>query len=183
VAVGAASTTRCAGKWAPSSQIYTSVATNLLLFPAVCAHLYPRHRRAAVSFPALSILSPAACHHLHLPRVVAAMPVMQLSTGGHYFMINFSEDGEELVESPDKDYSVQLSTLVEEKIADDDASDPVTDVFIISHGYKTDKQGAVQSYSNWMNGYVRESCSVCLSICATSLSVFLASWYRPGGHP
>jgi len=107
------------------------------------------------------------------------MPVMQLSTGGHYFMINFGEGGDELVESPGKDYSVQLSTLVEEKIADDDASDPVTDVFVISHGYKTDKQGAVQSYSNWVNGYVQEFSSTCLSICVTSLSVFMAAWHQP----
>jgi len=85
---------------------------------------------------------------------VGTMPVMKLDGGGHYFMINMSDAGEEMVESPGKDYSVQLSTLIEEKIADDDASDPVTDVFLVSHGYKTDKQGAVQSYANWMNGYV-----------------------------
>eukprot|EP00168_Porphyra_purpurea_P005062 TRINITY_DN160_c0_g1_i10.p1 TRINITY_DN160_c0_g1~~TRINITY_DN160_c0_g1_i10.p1 ORF type:complete len:425 (+),score=191.15 TRINITY_DN160_c0_g1_i10:223-1497(+) len=82
------------------------------------------------------------------------MPVMKLRGGGHYFMINMSDKGEEMVESPTKEYSVQLSTLIEEKIADDDASDPVTDVFLVSHGYKTDRQGAVESYANWMNGMI-----------------------------
>jgi len=52
------------------------------------------------------------------------------------------------------------------KIADDDASDPVTDVFLVTHGDKTDKQGAVQSYANWMNGYVRDGyfCVVLVSL-------------------
>lgn len=80
------------------------------------------------------------------------MPQMKLDNDYCYYMVNFSEDGVEIDDAPDADYTVMLSTRLKEMIAS--PTHPVSDVFIVSHGYKTDKQGAVGSYAKWMNAMV-----------------------------
>lgn len=80
------------------------------------------------------------------------MPQMKLENDYCYFMVNFSEDGVEMDDAPDANYTVMLSSRLKEMIAS--PINPVSDVFIVSHGYKTDKQGAVGSYAKWMNAMV-----------------------------
>lgn len=80
------------------------------------------------------------------------MPQMKLDNDYCYYMVNFSEDGVEMDDAPDAKYTVMLSSRLKEMIAS--TINPVSDVFIVSHGYKTDKQGAVGSYAKWMNAMV-----------------------------
>lgn len=85
------------------------------------------------------------------------MPVMDLGAHmGHYYMLSIDEHGKEVPENPDDTVPLLLSNLIEEKIArlPDDGTD--TDVFLVSHGYKTDKAGAVQSYHDWISGMAEQ---------------------------
>jgi len=76
------------------------------------------------------------------------MPIRQIS--GHadlsYFLLSYSAEGVEQTKDPDAP-----AGLLSERIIERLVSTPVTDVFLISHGWKGDVPAAIKQYDRWIS--------------------------------
>jgi hypothetical protein len=74
------------------------------------------------------------------------MPVRTIPRSStQYYLVAFDRDGAERTDDPDRPGG-RLSDAIVQTIA----SDPITDVFLISHGWKGDLRAAVEQYDAWV---------------------------------
>jgi hypothetical protein len=66
-------------------------------------------------------------------------------TSTEYYLIAFDADGRERTDDPDGSMSQLLLGRIEQ------TADPVTDVFLLSHGWLGDIPGAKRQYDNWVD--------------------------------
>ena len=76
------------------------------------------------------------------------MPIRQISDRADlsYFLLSYTAEGVEQTKEPDAPTGL-LSDRVIEKLV----STPVTDVFLISHGWKGDVPAAIKQYDRWIS--------------------------------
>lgn len=102
------------------------------------------------------------------------MPILPLKTPGlHYYLIAYNARGKEQVEvdgMPDGGrpwyMSDELARRLERK------SNPVTDVFVVCHGWNTSAAGAHGQYETWMSAMADDSSDVKLAAAAREGSHF-----------
>lgn len=84
------------------------------------------------------------------------MPILPLKTPGlHYFLISFNARGEEQPEADGEQLmSAQLTSRLARRIH------PVTDVFIVCHGWNTTAAAAHDSYVRWMGAMADDSADI-----------------------
>ncbi len=71
------------------------------------------------------------------------MPIETVSgTSLNYYLVAFDADGKERTDDPDG--------LMSQKILDALSSEPITDVFLISHGWQGDVPAARRQYNKWI---------------------------------
>ena len=71
------------------------------------------------------------------------MPIMRVpDTNLSYHLVSFDADGQERTDDPDG--------LMSERAARAAAQDEITDVFVISHGWRGDVDGAINQYNRWI---------------------------------
>ncbi|GAB0490236.1 hypothetical protein MMPV_001468 [Pyropia vietnamensis] len=84
------------------------------------------------------------------------MPILPLSTPGlHYFLISFNARGEE---QPEADGKPLMSEQLAARLAR--RSRPITDVFVVCHGWNTTAAGAHNSYVRWMGSMADDSADI-----------------------
>src|SRR4051812_34953623 len=71
------------------------------------------------------------------------MPVERVpNTDLSYYLIAFDSEGRERRDDPDG--------ILSERVCADLAQEPITDVFLFSHGWKGDVPSARQDYADWL---------------------------------
>src|SRR5438045_5409919 len=88
------------------------------------------------------------------------MPIRQVpGTEVTYYLVNYDEEGRERRESDGTRLSVELRRRLE-NATDAAKTDPdagITDVFIISHGWKGDVPAAIEQYDAWVGEMARSA--------------------------
>src|SRR5262245_4662672 len=93
------------------------------------------------------------------------MPIRQVPNANlNYYLINFDSEGIER--------SAQDGTQLSQIILQDLSTQPITDVFVMSHGWLGDVPSAVNQYDRWMGNFM--SCTA---------DIELMKQQRPGFAP
>ena len=81
------------------------------------------------------------------------MPIRKLPANDQeYYLISFDAKGNERTDDPDGMMSQQIINVL--------ANEPITDVFVISHGWLGDVDSAIAQYDRWIGVTVGQSADI-----------------------
>jgi len=81
------------------------------------------------------------------------MPIEKVpNTSLHYYLIAFDKDGNERDEADGKKLSEQIFSAL--------GNEPITDVFLISHGWMGDVPAARQQYNDWIGAMAKQTADI-----------------------
>jgi hypothetical protein len=83
------------------------------------------------------------------------MPIRKLSVNDQeqeYYLISFDAEGNERTDEPDG--------MMSQRIIDVLANEPITDVFLISHGWLGDLDSAINQYDRWIGVTVEQNADI-----------------------